>query len=239
MEASGLARLLAGQGIPATLSYAGRVEKPKPQPIAVRVGGFGGAEGLARWMRDNNVTHLVDATHPFAATMSVNALAAATLAGVPHIALTRPAWTPVAGDRWRHVTDVAGAVAALDGPPRRVMLATGRMHAGAFAAQPQHHYLLRLVDAAGAPPSLPDHHVVAGRGPFTVDGDARLMRAHRIDVVVSKNAGGSGAETKLTAARALGLPVIMIDRPRLPARIETFRPEEVLRWLDHATDLGV
>lgn len=234
-----MAKLLAGRGIPAVLSYAGRVEKPKPQPVAVRVGGFGGAEGLAHWMRDNDVTHLVDATHPFAATISVNALAAAALAGVPHIALTRPAWTPVAGDRWRHVADVAGAVAALEGPARRVMLATGRTDVEAFAAQPQHHFLLRFVDAADVPPPLPNHHIIVDRGPFTADADRHLMQAHRIDVVVSKNAGGRGAEAKLTAARALGLPVIMINRPRPLDRIEVFRPEEVLRWLHHGTDLGV
>ncbi|MDF0544233.1 cobalt-precorrin-6A reductase [Sphingobium sp. H39-3-25] len=239
MEASALARLLAARGMQATLSYAGRVEQPRPQPIPVRVGGFGGAEGLAGYLREQGVTHIVDATHPFAATMSANAVQASAMACVVHIALTRPAWTPVAGDRWTLVADIDGAVAALDGPPRRVMLAMGRMHVEAFAARPQHHYLLRFIDAPKAPPTLPHHHVVVDRGPFSAEGDIRLIRAHEIDLVLCKNAGGKGAEAKLIAARELGLPVIMIDRPAMPARTEVHAPEDVMRWLDHGADRGV
>lgn len=233
-EASALARLLAERGVRATLSYAGRTEQPRPQPIPVRVGGFGGVEGLTRYLRDQRVTHLVDATHPFAATMSANAVAAARMAGVPLLALTRPAWHPVAGDRWTHVPDIAGAVAALEGPPRRILLALGRMHVEAFAALPQHHYVLRFVDAPPVPPALPDHRLVVDRGPFTPDGDRALMAAHGIDLVVCKNAGGTGAEAKLIAARALGIPVLMIDRPLLPPRAEVIDPQAVLDWLDHA-----
>lgn len=237
-EASALARLLAGQGIAATLSYAGRTRAPLAQPVPVRVGGFGGVEGLAAYLREHHVTHLVDATHPFAATMSASAVAGARLAGVPHIALTRPAWTPGPGDRWRPVPDIAGAVAALAGPPRRVMLALGRMHVAAFAAQPQHHYLLRFVDVPDLPPPLPDHALVVDRGPFTPAGDTALLSDHGIDLVVCKNAGGTGAEAKLAAACALGLPVLMIDRPAIPARHETSRPAEVLEWLAHAASTG-
>ncbi|GFM29850.1 cobalt-precorrin-6A reductase [Novosphingobium sp. PY1] len=233
-EASALARLLADAGVDTTLSYAGRTTTPRTQPVPVRVGGFGGAEGLADWMRENRVTHLIDATHPFAATMSANAVTAAQLAGTPLIALTRPAWEPQEGDRWRHVADVAAAVSSLAGPARRVMLALGRMHVGAFAAQPQHHYLLRFVDAPEGPPPLPRRSLVVDRGPFTVDGDIGLMREHAIELVVSKNAGGTGAQAKLVAARELGLPVVMIDRPAIPARREVHDPLEVLHWLDHA-----
>lgn len=237
-EASALARLLAARGITATLSYAGRTESPRPQPVPVRIGGFGGAAGLAEHLRETGVTHLVDATHPFAATMSANAVAAAREAGVPHIALTRPAWQPVGGDQWHHVANIAAAVAALAGPARRVLLALGRMHVDAFAAQPQHHYLLRFVDAPPMPPVLPDHGLVVDRGPFTVAGDRALLQEHAIDLVVSKNAGGTGAEAKLIAARELGLPVLMIDRPVMPERLEVHRPEDVLAWLDHATAFG-
>jgi len=229
-----LARLLAEGGWQATLSYAGRTEHPRAQPVPIRVGGFGGAEGLARYLREHGVTHLVDATHPFAPVISANAVLAAQLAGVPHIALTRPAWTATQGDRWHHVPDLAGALAALDGPPRRVMLALGRMHVEAFAARPQHHYLLRFVDAPAAPPSLPRYRLVVDRGPFTAEGDRGLMADHRIDLVLCKNAGGRGAEAKLLAARALGLPVLMIGRPILPERREVHDPEAVMRWLDHA-----
>lgn len=234
-----MAALLARRGARATLSYAGRVDRLKPQPLPVRVGGFGGAEGLARYLRDHAVTHLVDATHPFAATISANAVAAARQAAVAHIALTRPAWAAASDDRWQHVADVDAAVAALARPACRVMLATGRMHVEAFAAQPQHHYLLRFVDAPDQPPSLPHHDVVVDRGPFDADSDARLFQAHAIDMIVSKNAGGSGAEAKLIAARRLGLPVLMIDRPALPPRTEVYSPEQVIRWIDHPADLGV
>ncbi|MBD8617506.1 cobalt-precorrin-6A reductase [Sphingomonas sp. CFBP 13728] len=238
-EASALAAMLAARADDAVLSYAGRVASPKVQPIPVRVGGFGGVDGLASYLREHGVTHLVDATHPFAARMSANAVTAATRAGVAHIALTRPAWAPVAGDRWTRVADIESAVAALAGPARRVMLALGRMHVDAFGAQPQHEYLLRFVDAPDHPPGLPRHHLVVDRGPFDVEGDRRLMAAHGIEVVVCKNAGGTGAQAKLRAARALGLSMIMIDRPVLPDRLEVQAAEDVLRWIDHGADRGV
>ena len=189
--------------------------------------------GLTDYLRDHRVTHLVDATHPFAATMSRHAVEAARLVGVAHVAVTRRAWEPVAGDRWTRVADIDGAVAALAGQARRVMLALGRMHVEAFAAQPHHHYLLRFVDAPEQPPGLPHHTLIVDRGPFTVMGDSQLMQAHAIDLVVCKNAGGSGADAKLIAARALGLPVLMIDRPAVPGRTECYRPEDVLAWLGH------
>lgn len=232
-EASALARLLAARGIAATLSYAGRTETPRAQPVPVRVGGFGGVAGLADYLREHRVTHLVDATHPFAATMSAHAVDAARLADVAHVALTRPAWEPAAGDRWTRVADIEGAVAALGGAARRVMLALGRMHVEAFLAQPQHHYLLRFVDPPERRPALPRHSLIVERGPFTVADDRRLMQIHAIDLVVCKNAGGQGAEAKLLAARQLGLPVLMIDRPAIPGRTEMCCPEDVLAWLGH------
>ena len=238
-EASALAAMLAARADAAVLSYAGRVASPKVQPIPTRVGGFGGVEGLAAYLCDHGVTHLVDATHPFAARMSVNAVLAATHAGIAHIALTRPAWVPVAGDRWTRVAGIEAAVAALAGPPQRVMLALGRLHVDAFAVQPQHAYLLRFVDTPDHPPGLPRHHLVVDRGPFDVEGDRRLMEAHATQVVVCKNAGGTGASAKLHAARLLSLPVIMIDRPTLPARQEVHAVADVVRWLDHGADRGV
>lgn len=237
-EASALASLLAQRGIAATLSYAGRTESPRAQPIPVRVGGFGGVAGLARYLREMGITHLVDATHPFAAAMSAHAAEAARQAGVALIALTRPAWQPVSGDRWTRVADIEAAVAALAGPPRRVLLAVGRMHVEAFAAQQQHHYVLRFVDAPGRPPPLPHHDLVIDRGPFTLEGDIALLQRCAIDLVVSKNAGGKGAEAKLLAARQLGLQVLMIDRPFIPERPEAHQPEEVLAWLGHAETAG-
>jgi precorrin-6A/cobalt-precorrin-6A reductase len=238
-EASALASALAERGARAVLSYAGRTDRPRAQPVPVRVGGFGGVSGLVRHLRDEGVTHLVDATHPFAATMSEHAVAAAREAGVPHIMLTRPPWIAAEGDRWTHVPDIAGALAALKGPARNVMLALGRMHVDAFAAQPQHHYLLRFVDAPVVAPGLPRHALVIDRGPFTVERDMGLMRDHGIDCIVSKNAGGGGAQAKIIAARTLGLPVVMIDRPPAPAAQVTHEVAGVLEWLGHAAERGV
>ena len=233
-EARALAQAVAEAGIDAVVSLAGRVARPARQPLPTRVGGFGGPEGLAAHLRAGGFTHLVDATHPFAARMSANAIAASAAAGVALAALIRPAWAPQPGDRWTRVADMPGAVSALNGPGRRVMLAIGRMHLAAFAARPQHHYLLRLVDPPETPPPLPDHACVIDRGPFAEANDRALMRARRIDLIVSKNAGGAGARAKIDAARALGLPVVMIDRPAMPPRHEVTTPAEVLHWLAHA-----
>ena len=226
-----MAQSLADHGLPATLSYMGRVERPKPQPIALRIGGFGGVAGLATYLRDNHITHVIDATHPFAAQMSANAIAACAQTGSPLAALTRPAWTAGPGDTWHSVPDIAAAVAALQGPPRRVMLAIGRLHLAEFAAQPQHHYLLRLVDAPQTPPPLPNHTTIVDRGPFDAARDMALMQDHASDLIISKNAGGSGSIAKLHAARALGLAVLMIERPALPPRLELTRPDQVLDWI--------
>ncbi|SEN18973.1 cobalt-precorrin-6A reductase [Halomonas caseinilytica] len=230
-EASALARALAEREIPALFSYAGRVSAPKPQPLPTRIGGFGGVEGLAAFLEAERITHLVDATHPFAEQMSRHAVVAAERSGVELLALTRPPWVPQAGDRWQRVAGLEDALAALTGPMQRVLLAIGRMHLADFAAQPQHHYLLRLVDRPDSPPPLPYHTVTVDRGPFTLEGDLALLREHGIERLVCKNAGGTGAATKLVAARKLGLPVVMIDRPALPPRREAHTIQETLHWL--------
>lgn len=240
LEATALCQRLAAAGVRGTLSLAGRVARPKRQPLPMRVGGFGGVAGLQEALRAMAITHVVDATHPFASQMSHNAVAACAAMGVPLIALERPAWQPQPGDRWVRVPDIAGAVAALDRPATRVMLAVGRMHLDAFAPNPQHHYLLRLVDPPKGALALPNTTVVVDRGPFSVEGDRALMEAHEIGLVVSKNAGGTGAVAKIEAARALGLPVIMIDRPAMPARTAVGSVAAVCAWLaDHGADLGV
>jgi precorrin-6A/cobalt-precorrin-6A reductase len=238
-EATAFARHAAELGLEGTVSFAGRVARPLRQPLPQRVGGFGGAEGLAAYLEEHQITHLIDATHPFAEQMSRNAVVAAERAGVPLVALTRPPWTPEAGDDWVRVPDIAGAVTALDRPAARVMLAVGRMHLAEFAPNPQHFYLLRLVDPPEVPPPFPDHHVIVDRGPFEAEADRALMEAQGIELVVSKNAGGTGAYAKIAAARSLGLPVVMIDRPALPARREVHDIEEALAWVHAGTDLGV
>ncbi|MFN3208636.1 MAG: cobalt-precorrin-6A reductase [Roseovarius sp.] len=237
-EAMQMGQALAAQGVRATISLAGRVKTPAEQPLPVRIGGFGGVDGLVDHLKAQGVTHVIDATHPFAAQMSANAVAACDALDLPLLALTRAPWQAGAEDRWTHVSDIEGAVAALAGPARRVFLALGRMNLPAFAAQPQHDYLLRLVDAPDRVP-LPKAQVVVDRGPFEVEGDLELMRAHGTEMVVSKNAGGTGAQAKIIAARQLGLPVVMIDRPAIPARAEAHSVEEVLCWLHGVTARGV
>lgn len=236
-EAAALARAVRTAGIPATLSLAGRVARPANSGLPQRVGGFGGVAGLCDYLRAERITHVIDATHPFAAQMSRNAIAAAAATGLPLVALSRAPWDPLPQDRWQVVPDIAAAAAALDGPRRRVFLAIGRMHLAAFAAQPQHSYLLRLVDPPAGPLPVRDAQVVVARGPFTETGDGRLLDRHRIDVVVSKNSGGSGAHAKIAAARARGVPVIMIDRPCIPPRTEVHDVAAVMRWLDHGPAL--
>lgn len=238
-EGAALARAMAEAGMQGTISLAGATARPKPLALPTRIGGFGGAAGLAEYIRAEGVTHVIDATHPFAAQMSRNAAEACAATQTPLIALTRPAWTPQPGDTWTRVPDIAGAVAALDRPRARVFLAVGRMHLADFAARPQHRYLLRLVDPPKAPLPLPDAHAVIARGPFDAEADRTLLAAERIDLLVSKNSGGTGAYAKIAAANALGLEVIMIDRPQAPDRPETDAIADILRWLHAGTERGV
>jgi precorrin-6A/cobalt-precorrin-6A reductase len=231
-EAAVMALALAGAGVDAVYSYAGRTEAPVAQPLPVRVGGFGGVEGLARYLQAESITHVIDATHPFAVQMSGNAITACARLGVLLIALERPPWIAGKGDRWTHVAEAEAAMAALGQTPQRVFLAIGRQTIGAFATAPQHHYLLRLVDPPTDPLPLLLTEVIIARGPFTVEGDRALLQTYGIEVIVAKNAGGTGAEAKLIAARELGVPVVMIDRPLVPERRIARTVAEAMAWLD-------
>ncbi len=227
---------MADAGMDAVYSLAGRTDEPVRQPLPVRIGGFGGVLGLVEYLRAEGISHVVDATHPFARAMSFNAVHACERAGVALLALERPGWDAVAGDRWTRVGSGQAAAGALPQRPARVFLAIGRQGLGDFAGAPQHHYLLRLVD----PPSdlpLPLVEVVQGRGPFRTDEDLELLRRHRIEIVVSKNSGGVGARAKIDAARMLGLEVIMIERPALPERAVVGSMAAVMAWL-HGADPG-
>lgn len=238
-EASKMAQSLVDAGLDAEFSYAGRTQNPVPQPLPTRVGGFGGVKGLRDYLAKGAFTHVIDATHPFAAQMSRNAFDACSSAGCALIRLERPAWQAQAGDRWTHVPRLEDAPRALPDTPARVFLAIGKKQLDLFAALPQHHYLLRLVDTPTARLPLPDTSIVIARGPFDMAGDMALLRAHKITHIVAKNAGGSGAQAKLDAARALGLPVILADRPVLPGNNIAHTPAQVLAWLGHDADRGV
>jgi precorrin-6A/cobalt-precorrin-6A reductase len=228
------ARLAARPDLAVTLSLAGRTANPVAQPVPVRRGGFGGPQGLADYLVAERIDALIDATHPYAAIMSANAAQAALSSGVPLLALRRPPWLAVAGDRWIEADDAAAAVRALGAAPRRVFLALGRNEIAPFVAAPQHHYLVRSVDPVEPPLRVPDASYVIGRGPFTQADDRALLMAHGIEVVVAKNSGGEATHGKIAAARTLGLSIIILRRPALPATPAVETIEDALAWIDHA-----
>ena len=237
------ARQLAGRlakrdDLAVTISLAGRTAAPVPQPVPVRSGGFGGAEGLADYLARERIDALIDATHPYAATMAANAAHAAELAKVPLLALRRSPWFPREGDRWTEVADVSEAVAALGVAPRAVFLALGRKEIAAFAQAPQHRYLVRSVDPVEPPLAVPNANYITGRGPFTEADDRKLLQSNTIDVVVAKNSGGDASYAKIAAARALGCEVIMLKRPMLPVVTSANSVTAAVGWLDHAPASG-
>ena len=209
------AELVARPGVRVTTSLAGRVSRPGVLAGDVRIGGFGGAEGLAEWLREHRVDAVVDATHPFAESITANAAQAGAATGLPVVVLRRPGWQPVPGDRWHTVASLDEAAEALPGLGRRVLLTTGRLGLAAFAHLPRLHFVVRSVEPP-EPPIPSDAEVLLARGPFTVADEAALLREHRIDVVVTKDSGGAATAAKLTAAREAGVPVVVVRRPGLP-----------------------
>jgi precorrin-6A/cobalt-precorrin-6A reductase len=220
-EARQLAEHLALRGdLEATISLAGRTVDPKPLPLPTRIGGFGGVDGLVDYLANEKICLLIDATHPFANQISANAAEAVERTGLPVFALCRPGWERQAGDRWISVADVAGAIQALGSTPRRVFLAIGRQEAGQFSAAPQHAYLVRSVDPVVPPLDVPDCRYILASGPFDEGDETRLLHENSIDVVVSKNSGGTATYAKIAAARTLGIEVVMIERQK-PAGLKT------------------
>jgi precorrin-6A/cobalt-precorrin-6A reductase len=237
-EARRLAERLAERvDVEVTVSLAGRTTAPAAHAVPVRIGGFGGAEGLGQYLTAERVDALVDATHPYAAIISANAADAATAARVALLALRRPPWVALAGDRWIEVADAAAAVQALGEAPRRVFLALGKGEIRTFARAPQHYYLVRSVEPVDPPLAVPHASYVTGRGPFTEADDRALLAGHAIDLIVAKNSGGTATYGKIAAARALGLPVVLLRRPALPDVPTVATIEEAVTWLDHALAL--
>ncbi len=235
-EARALARRLAARGdVRVTLSLAGRTGNPLPQAGEVRVGGFGGAQGLADWLRAEHVDVLADATHPFAARISANAVDAAGAAGVPLVRLERPQWERHTGDRWVDARDMEHAVALLGDTPRTVFLAIGRQEVDCFAASPQHRYIVRSVEPVDAADRIAGAHYILDRGPFPEAAEHALLSAHGVEIVVAKNSGGDATYGKIAAARQLGLPVVMVARPKPPLAGAAASVDGALaRILDHA-----
>ncbi|MFI0712794.1 cobalt-precorrin-6A reductase [Streptomyces inhibens] len=214
-----------------TTSLAGRVAAPRLPAGHVRIGGFGGPEGLARWLREHAVDALIDATHPFADTISHNAAEAAATAHVPLLALRRPGWVPGPGDIWHQVTSLDEAAAALPSLGTRIFLTTGRMGLSHFAHLTDLWFLARSVDAP-EPPHPPQMEVLLDRGPFTLEAERALLREHRIDVLVTKDSGATATAAKLTAAREAGIPVVVVRRPPVPEGVPVAAgPEAAAEWL--------
>ena len=233
-EAFQLAEHLAAQGgVDFISSLAGRTREPRMPKGQVRTGGFGGAEGLACYLREEHITHLVNATHPFAAQMSTNAVAAAETAGIPLLRLLRPAWTARRDDRWVAARDAAEAAEQCRREGGRIFLTLGSGEIDAFAEIHNAHFLVRMVDAPERLP-LRDCHVITARGPFSLQEEMRLLAEHHIGLIVAKNSGGDATYAKIEAARRMGLPVIMIERPAIaldPRSRAVASVEDVVAWV--------
>jgi precorrin-6A/cobalt-precorrin-6A reductase len=227
-EARRLAGLLVSDGHTVISSLAGRTTDPLRPAGSVRIGGFGGVDGLTGYLRTERIDVLVDGTHPFASRITEHAVEACGASGVPLMILQRPGWTASPGDVWHRVASLAEAASELPRRGRRVFLTTGRQGIAVFAGLDECWFLARSVEPPGkpAPKRL---EVVLDRGPFTVDGERRLMSRHRIDVLVTKDSGGSDA--KLVAARELSIPVLMVSRPPAPSAPVMCTPEDVARAL--------
>ncbi|MGH3863478.1 cobalt-precorrin-6A reductase [Actinokineospora sp.] len=213
-------------------SLAGRVRNPKLPVGDVRVGGFGGPDGLADWLTAERVDAVVDATHPFARRISASAAEAAKRAGTPLVMLRRPGWSARPGDDWHWVDDLPEAARRLGEFGDRVFLTTGRQGLAEFADCPG-WFLVRCVDAP-EPPTPAEMRLLLDRGPYTVDGERALMTEHRIDVLVTKDSGGALTVAKLDAARDLGLPVVIVRRPPTPDVEQVSTVEDAVAWLDRS-----
>ncbi len=231
------ARLVAQElrelpGIQVLTSLAGRNPGAPLPPGPVRVGGFGGEQGLADFLAGTGVGAVLDATHPFAQRITAHAALACHRAQVPLLVLRRPAWTPVPGDRWVRVPDLSAAAAtaaALE--PGTVLLTTGRTGLHLFATDPHHHYLARVLDPAqeGGPPGI---ELIARNGADGVDDEVALFRRHEVCALVTKDSGGPATAAKLHAARRLALLVILVDRPPLPPQVTVVdSAPDALAWI--------
>jgi precorrin-6A/cobalt-precorrin-6A reductase len=233
-EAAALAAACVARGDCRVISsLAGRTRSPRALPGAVRVGGFGGAAGLERYLRAEPIDRLIDASHPFATQIGRHALEACRAAGVPRLRLLRPPWRPVAGDRWHEVADLDEAARLLPALGRRAFLTVGHKELAAFAALRGVWFLVRTIEPPASAP-LPEALWLQARGPFAPAAELALLREHRIEVLVAKASGGAATYAKLVAARELGLPVIMLRRPPPPPGPLVATVAQALAWLDEA-----
>ena len=220
-----------GPALTVISALAGRTRAPVLPAGEVRIGGFGGAAGLAAYLRDERIGLLIDATHPFARQISAQACEAAAWAGTKRLALVRPPWQSVAGDRWIEVATVEDAAAAIPAESKRVFLTVGVRSLAPFAGRRDCWFLVRLVDEPAAPLPLAQHTLICARGPFTEADERALLTEHSIDCLATRASGGDATVAKLTAARALGLPVVMVRRPAPPPGDHAASVDVALAWI--------
>jgi precorrin-6A/cobalt-precorrin-6A reductase len=238
-EAAELAEYLVRRpALVVTSSLAGRTKSPKLPPGKVRIGGFGGGDGLVAYLQGARIDLLVDATHPFAENISRNAASAARTTGTPLLALRRSPWARVAGDVWHEVHDIHQAVELIGMQEKRVFLTIGRQQAAQFAACLHAWFLIRCIDSPVGPLPL-RYEVILERGPFDLKHERDILRTYAIDLIVSKNSGGAAAYAKIAAARERRLPVLMIGQPELPHALRVETVLEALRWIErHVSAVG-
>ena len=210
-------------------SLAGRTRKPAALVGQVRIGGFGGATGLANYLQENSIDILIDATHPCAGQITCNGAIASQLANILHLMLVRPQWEKVTGDNWIEVESVEAAVQAIPELVKRVFITSGRQQLEPFLQRSHIWYLMRSID----PPDieLPNSKVLLDRGPFNLEQERKLLQDYQIEAIVSKNSGGRATYAKIIAARELDIPVIMVQRPTRPEGEKVSDIEEAIAWL--------
>jgi precorrin-6A/cobalt-precorrin-6A reductase len=231
-DAVRLASQAAALGFVVVSSLAGRTHQSREDHCSteqIRVGGFGGVSGLGAYLHQEKIDLVIDATHPFAQQISWNAAAATEHCGIPRLLLHRPGWEPVAGDRWFSVANHAAAAALLPGLAQRIFLTIGRQEINNYAHLSDLWFLMRSIDPPPTP--LPPGEILLAKGPFTLADEQKLLVQHQIEVIVSKNSGGSATDAKIVAARELNLPIVMIQRPVIPDGLQVATVEEAVLWL--------
>ncbi len=221
-----------GPSLTVISALAGRTRAPILPAGEVRIGGFGGSEGLAAYLREERIGLLIDATHPYATRISSQAREAADQVGTERLALVRPPWRPLPGDRWIDVATVEEAAAAIPVEAERVFLTVGVRSLAPFAARADLWFLVRLVDEPAEPIPLPRHRLICARGPFAEADERALLEEHRIDCLVTRASGGEATAAKLAAARARRLPVVMVRRPPPPPGPCAASVEDALAWIE-------
>ncbi|MBE9007512.1 cobalt-precorrin-6A reductase [Fortiea sp. LEGE XX443] len=225
------AKVATMNGIEAIASLAGRTREPSVPSGNVRIGGFGGVAGLVEYLRQMKIDLLIDATHPFANQISFNAAAAAQEVEIPRLMLIRPPWEKVKGDRWIEVDSNIIAASVLENQAQRVFLTVGRQELAAFARLKDIWFLMRMIDPPGQDALVPPGVILCDRGPFALDNERTILIQQNIDTIVSKNSGGDATYAKIIAARELGVQVVMVNRPAVPAGEQVAEVDTAVAWL--------